>query len=487
MADFFTTLLGDGAKDGSDWANAFDLAGYINQATTSTAGHTFYIFSDVGDYVLTSNVTMPSGATNANPAIIVGIFNKDTMEVSTKLNGPNFVCGSFDLNYTQYKVITGIRHNTSDTQGIVIGNYCKIEDCFASQNSNTRNAWNASNNAMFVNCEGFVTSGSFGSAFFLLNNSSAIGCRVNGGSRGITVTEGLVKGCLINGTTNRGITGTSSNIVDNTIDNCDVAIFENVTAEGDEIGLTYNNIISNNNIGKQLSNVLNPLTLAQDYNNYYNNTIDVTDDGVTEDNSYKGQNSTALDPQYTNAGGGDYTIGTNLKGLGYPGSIDSLNTGYMDIGALQRQEPATPSYPTAGEVAEGVDRGDGVLGTRTDASPNNVLTDNSNYGDPSAQFVPLWTKADSTKYLDGETFGVNGTSETGSFDPDQPSEDDVRLGVVFDSGNKTGNVRVSPVTKVELGYKYDSNDSLTGTLESIILQRDNFEIELNGSNLEVTL
>jgi hypothetical protein len=47
---------------------------------------------------------------------------------------------------------------------------------------------------------------------------------------------------------------------------------------------------------------------------------------------------------------------------------------------------------------------------------------------------------------------------------DLPSVDDVRLTVMFDSSSKTGTVRVPPADKVEDGYAYDANDSLTGTL-----------------------
>jgi len=57
----------------------------------------------------------------------------------------------------------------------------------------------------------------------------------------------------------------------------------------------------------------------------------------------------------------------------------------------------------------------------------------------------------------------------GASDPDPasidfPAESDVRLGVDYDNANLTGDVRVPPIEKVELGYDYDTNDTLTGTL-----------------------
>jgi hypothetical protein len=50
-----------------------------------------------------------------------------------------------------------------------------------------------------------------------------------------------------------------------------------------------------------------------------------------------------LNPTYTSSGTGNYSIGTNLKGLGYPvgGTVNiggSTTYSYVDIGASQRQE-----------------------------------------------------------------------------------------------------------------------------------------------------
>lgn len=51
--------------------------------------------------------------------------------------------------------------------------------------------------------------------------------------------------------------------------------------------------------------------------------------------------------------GNDFRIGPNLKGQGFPGTFNSLGqttTGYMDIGAVQRQEPTTSSSNGNGTV-----------------------------------------------------------------------------------------------------------------------------------------
>jgi hypothetical protein len=50
------------------------------------------------------------------------------------------------------------------------------------------------------------------------------------------------------------------------------------------------------------------------------------------------QNDPAVDPQFVNTGSGDYSIGTNLKALGWPtAEIGGFGTtSYVDIGAAQR-------------------------------------------------------------------------------------------------------------------------------------------------------
>ena len=75
-------------------------------------------------------------------------------------------------------------------------------------------------------------------------------------------------------------------------------------------------------------------SIFSDYNDFYNNTTDRT-------NVDTGVNDLALDPQFTDVSGGDFSIGANLKAAGFPGTFPgSSTTGYLDMGAVQRQEPA---------------------------------------------------------------------------------------------------------------------------------------------------
>ena len=74
-----------------------------------------------------------------------------------------------------------------------------------------------------------------------------------------------------------------------------------------------------------------------DYNNFFNNTADRT--GIDA-----GPNDLAVNPGFTDADGGNFAIGTNLKAACPPGLFPgSSTTGYIDGGAAQRQEPAGSS------------------------------------------------------------------------------------------------------------------------------------------------
>ena len=68
------------------------------------------------------------------------------------------------------------------------------------------------------------------------------------------------------------------------------------------------------------------------YNNYYNNTTDNTHNIDVQDSELE------LDPQYNDATNGDFSIGTNLKAKGPSEFPAGTSTGYIDIGAVQREE-----------------------------------------------------------------------------------------------------------------------------------------------------
>src|SRR4029453_5252816 len=129
---------------------------------------------------------------------------------------------------------------------------------------------------------------------------------------------------------------------------------KNNTIDGNNTGLTLvnnaghlaftcvNNIFSNHsNVGTFACGFLagsaavnDSLVGTFDYNCFYNNT------NHRSNISAGAHDQDGVDPQYNDAANGDYSIGTNLKGLGTPGTWrgGSTPTGYPDPGAVQRQE-----------------------------------------------------------------------------------------------------------------------------------------------------
>lgn len=142
-------------------------------------------------------------------------------------------------------------------------------------------------------------------------------------SHGVKVTTGIM--ALINmtvdtntGAATDGINGTTSN-VQTLVINC---IF---STNGDD-GAAFTDGDS----------------VLADFNCFFGNV------GVPRTNFPTGANDSTADPGYTDDTGGDFSIGTNLKAKGFPGAFPAaLSTGFLDIGAVQREEPAgAPGHAT---------------------------------------------------------------------------------------------------------------------------------------------
>lgn len=102
--------------------------------------------------------------------------------------------------------------------------------------------------------------------------------------------------------------------------------------------MLYNNIIMNTNSADIVKWTAGnaQLVSSHGYNLFFSSSTGVLN-GLTA-------NSTELtsDPLFTTPGSGDFTLqtGSPAKATAYPGVFLGGNTGYLDMGALQRQEPA---------------------------------------------------------------------------------------------------------------------------------------------------
>lgn len=191
-----------------------------------------------------------------------------------------------------------------------------------------------------------------------IHDCTSHGISLGGNSLGQIVVGNIITLCGGDGI-NWAFTGSNNRsglIMFNTIDSCTSDGIEISGAVGDGYGNVRicNNILSNNGAyGLNFSNgsvtdaylaALSPLILG---NQTYLNTSGAYK-SATGGYAYNaapwvsGDNN--LNPTYTNAGLGDYSIGTNLKAKGYPlgGTLYvgkySTTYSYVDPGAVQRQE-----------------------------------------------------------------------------------------------------------------------------------------------------
>ena len=101
---------------------------------------------------------------------------------------------------------------------------------------------------------------------------------------------------------------------------------------GNGDNMIFGNILYGLKVGISIRNKTNNY---YDYNNFFNNEVNIT---TAAEN---GPNDTFVDPQFTDWVNSDFRIGSNLKGLGFPGAFgSSRSTGSLDIGAVHRAEPA---------------------------------------------------------------------------------------------------------------------------------------------------
>jgi hypothetical protein len=141
---------------------------------------------------------------------------------------------------------------------------------------------------------------------------------------------------------NNGDTNVRSHaIIDNTSDgNGGDGIDASADQDSGDATRIFGNIISNNGTYGIRGPATESGNLLEDFNNFYQNT------SGARLNVTAGANSLAIDPQFTNRAGFDYSIGTNLKAAGWLGTArtiggnGSATFSYRDMGAAQREEPA---------------------------------------------------------------------------------------------------------------------------------------------------
>ena len=299
-------------------------------------GHIAWIKS--GSYTLAAFSSVTAGTA----ALVIQIlgYGSTRNDNPTGASRPTLAAGTNAFTPGNFKIIRNFIMTTSHASGIDLGTASLLENCkITSTNATSTNgAINQTTNSRVINCEvingsgiGIKGAGNGNFTWFSYIHDSATGISFAGASDGVfnsifsTFSTAAIS----------FVSGASRTLVMN------CTLFGAETPAGTGILSTagtaavacefFNNIIYGFTTGVNWATVVTDS--IWDYNNFYNNTTDRT-------NVTAGVHDLALDPQFTNTGTGDFSIGTNLKAAGFPGAFQAgTSTGYLDIGAVQRVEP----------------------------------------------------------------------------------------------------------------------------------------------------
>lgn len=321
---------------GGTWAEGG--ANFVDDATleAASAGNVFHVKND-GTYTLAAiNVAAGSAGTLANSISING-YNSSRGDMPVEANRPTLAAAGNTLIITAiHWNIKDINITTTAANGLSFAagsNTAKNVKSFNSSGTAGRNAFNLVNTNLILNCEAISTNGnglSFSNSFSVITNNY-----IHDSSIGINTTAGIASLRISNNILDTNTTGISLftgagkiQLEGNTFYNSTTCI------SGDADGL-----IVENNIFNTCTTGINWTALKKnnfdDYNNYSNNSTDVA-------NWTKGSHDTTGVPGFVDAPNGNFAINTTLKATGFPGAFPgALSTGYLDPGAVQRQETAT--------------------------------------------------------------------------------------------------------------------------------------------------
>lgn len=319
MATYYATVAGAGAKNGAAWATAFDLAALETHVEGSAAAGDLYYVAG-GTYTLTGNWNTALDGTAASPIHFIGVKSGTTNEPpivsdwADDTDRPLFAAAANECRFDNYWIIRNIRVTTTEDDGFRADTGSLIVNCYSNNSSNAdRIAIKvAGDQSRIIDCEAESGGATKGRCIGLPNAAArVIGCYCHDGSDGIVISLGAVISFnIIDTMDDTGINGGNDHAVvamNNTIYNCSVGISETIGTRW----VVMNNIISDCTTGiswdtEQKSNYF-------DFNNYYNNTADVS-------NVTKGPNATAYEPQYT--GAGDFSLNTASDCIGAAFSIE---------------------------------------------------------------------------------------------------------------------------------------------------------------------
>lgn len=293
-----------------------------------------------GTITLTENISVSKDGTNLLKIKFIG-YNATKGDNPIDANRPTIACGAFQFHFDngigiENLIITG---TGSPVVRVDVNGYM--------QNLKVQNTSGAANVAMYLgntrsaiyDCEAISDNGVGIQLDVALSQVS--GCYIHDcGTHGIKI-DGLAGASITNCIVDTCVTGIGTTTLgegilfqNNTVYNCTTGF--DCSISGD-VNLYLNNDINSCTTGIAV-NAADAAANVLDYNNYFNNTADVS-------NAIKGANATANDPSYTDATNGDFSNALDAEATPKDSYQGRLTNNALVQGAVQ---PAS-----GGEVAYG--------------------------------------------------------------------------------------------------------------------------------------
>jgi hypothetical protein len=318
MADNYVTVAGAGAKTGVDWDNAFGMAEFISDVASAAAGDFYYVME--GTYTHASNISCSLGVYN-NRLFLVGVKSGTTAEPPTASDfatgtaRPYFTATGYNVTFGAYWKMFNIRIQNDISASCYIGegSVLRNSSVISVGESNFYHAVQLTGpNTIIIDCH----LEALGQAVRSDDNTTDYCMFIASyfkGEKGIVaggmIDYQIVMNCIFDSITLAAIDvawGNGLRAIGNTFYACGTGI-AGTTAHSLVI---MNNIFSDCTDGMKFTSTLSQQVV--DYNNYYNNGTDVT--GIV-----KGTNALAVNPQFTDAAGGDFSLNaaSALIGAGF--------------------------------------------------------------------------------------------------------------------------------------------------------------------------
>jgi len=272
------------------------------------AGNTIHV--KAGTYVAGGALSFTSGG-NATPVIITG-YNSSRDDNPTGTNRPLLTMGANTITTGLYTQFRNFRMTSSAATFFTAGVQTVVQNCDIDHTGAT-DAITAGQSCSFIDCD----IASNGTGIDCTGYGVRIhGCYIHDLATGIELDNYAcsVKFCVLDTCSSYGIfisavgARHSQDIMDNVFYGCTDAIYAALSVYTNKI---MNNIFSDGTDGIHITS--SSPSNHIDYNNFYNNSgNDVT-------NVSKGPNTTSNNPQFTNAGAGDFSLqsGSACIGAGF--------------------------------------------------------------------------------------------------------------------------------------------------------------------------